>query len=154
MKNHSPARTDNEIAKSANDAANRNEAIDTLARTIWAEARGEGKAGMEAVAAVILNRVAKPCWWGRTIVTVCLKPWQFSCWNQDDPNRAKLLSVGKEDAAFRIALEIAERAVDGQLPDSTGGATHYHTASVSPSWARGQVPIKTIGNHLFYKGIA
>ena len=38
---------------------------DTLARTLWGEARGEGHYGMEAVASVILNRVkiadAKGC---------------------------------------------------------------------------------------------
>ena len=33
---------------------------DVLARTLWAEARGEGQAGMEAVACVILNRAAHP----------------------------------------------------------------------------------------------
>ena len=65
--------------------------VDVLARTIWGEARGEGKEGMEAVASVILNRteIAKRLdgyWWGNTIIQVCQKPYQFSCWNKLDPN--------------------------------------------------------------------
>ena len=38
--------------------------IDTLARTIWGEARGEGSAGMQAVANVVMNRAAIGGWWG------------------------------------------------------------------------------------------
>ena len=43
-------------------------ALDTLARTLWGEARGEGRAGMQAVANVIRNRAARPGWWGRSVV--------------------------------------------------------------------------------------
>ena len=45
-------------------------AADTLARTIWGEARNESDTGMEAVAMVVLNRVAHAqkaggkYWWG------------------------------------------------------------------------------------------
>ena len=39
------------------DAFIKNLEIDVLARTLWGEARGEGTAGMQAVASVILNRV-------------------------------------------------------------------------------------------------
>ena len=35
-----------------------NMAVDVLARTMWGEARGQPKAGLEAVANVILNRVS------------------------------------------------------------------------------------------------
>ncbi len=43
--------------------------IDVLARTIYGEARGESISGMEAVASVVLNRVAfskrrRRYWWG------------------------------------------------------------------------------------------
>lgn len=34
-------------------------AIDTLARTIWGEARGESQTGQEAVANVVVNRVRR-----------------------------------------------------------------------------------------------
>ena len=53
---------------------------------------------MEAVAAVILNRVRIArerggYWWGDTIIRVCQKPYQFSCWNKHDPNYGRLLRV-------------------------------------------------------------
>ena len=134
--------------------------LDTLARTLWAEARGEGVAGMEAVAAVIINRVnadlgkdGKPDWWGEGVTAVCRRPWQFSCWNMDDPNRDKLVSVTSKDQWFAHAIEIARRAIAGGLPDPTGGADHYCTAAVAPhtSWAMGKTPTARIGRHLFYR---
>ena len=41
--------------------------IDLLARTIWGEARGDGYTGMKAVANVIMNRVQKGSWYGKTV---------------------------------------------------------------------------------------
>lgn len=130
-------------------------AVDTLARTLWGEARNEGTKGMEAVACVVLNRVRiaqrhNGYWWGQTIEGVCRKPFQFSCWNTNDPNRPKLLAVTDRNIHFATALRIARRAVHGALPDATGGATHYHTKDILPQWAEGQVPVCTIGHHIFY----
>jgi spore germination cell wall hydrolase CwlJ-like protein len=127
--------------------------VDTLARTIYGEARGENMLGKRAVAHVILNRVKANSWWGKTIAGVCRYKWQFSCWNKNDPNRPKLLAVGLGDAAFRECMMAALLAVSGQRPDPTSGATHYHTKSVSPKWAEGQKPCRIIGVHKFYKGI-
>ncbi len=133
--------------------------IDILARTIWGEARGESVSGMEAVASVILNRVAiaekfgGKYWWGNSIETVCRKRLQFSCWNETDPNYHKLLAVGSDDKAFSVALRIARRAVGGMLDDKTNGATHYHAQSVNPFWANSAVQTCTIGNHVFYKDV-
>lgn len=135
------------------------EAVDTLARTLWGEARGEPVRGKEAVAAVILNRVARSMtrpngyWWGGTVVEVCHKPWQFSCWNTGDPNRAKLLAVTPRDAAFAACLRIARRALAGHLPDPTGGATHYHARGIHPPWAWRHIPCAEIGHHLFYNDV-
>jgi spore germination cell wall hydrolase CwlJ-like protein len=132
--------------------------VEVLARTLYGEARGEELRGIEAVASVILNRVAFAkrrgrYWWGNDIKSVCLKPAQFSCWNEADPNRKKLLTLSPRDPAYRLCKRIAKRAVAGELPDQTDGATHYHTHAVDPFWARGHVPVAEIGNHLFYKNI-
>lgn len=133
-------------------------AVDVLARTIWGEARGEGQAGMQAVASVILNRVnfaraqsSGDYWWGNNVVRVCQKPLQFSCWNSNDPNSAKLQSVTNTDAAFALALRIAAWAASGNLPDTTAGATHYHALNVAPKWAIGETPTAIIGRHVFYR---
>ena len=130
--------------------------VDTLARTIWGEARGEGVRGMEAVAAVIMNRVRS----GRfpnSIEGVCKQPWQFSTWNTNDPNLPRLMSVTVADQNFRRAMTIADRAARGQLVDPTGGALHYYANWISePSWARGQgVRVSArIGKHIFLTGVA
>jgi spore germination cell wall hydrolase CwlJ-like protein len=139
----------------------RAEHIDTLARTVWAEARGEGYSGMQAVANVVMNRVAFAqarggYWWGDDVTEVCLKPWQFSCWNPGDPNREKLERVtAVSSPEFATAVSLAEYAVDGVLEDITGGATHYHTNAVNPSWrtAPGSYQTASLGNHIFYAGI-
>lgn len=130
--------------------------IDVLARTIWGEARGEGTFGMEAVASVIVNRVAVAehrgqYWWGNNIISVCQKPYQFSCWNRSDPNYRKLQEVTEANIHYATAVRIARRALAGALPDRTGGATHYHARSIAPNWARGQTPTAVIGNHIFYQ---
>ncbi len=134
-------------------------AADVLARTLWGEGRGEGPAGMEAIAAVILNRVKVSqnhggYWWGNDIISVCQKPYQFSCWNRSDPNYQKLQAITDKDIHFVTALRISRRAVAGTLSDPTGGATHYHEKSIMPSWAKGVTPCAVIGRHIFYQLVA
>ena len=124
-----------------------------LARTIYGEARGEGRAGMEAVASVILNRAAQGGWWGSTPSEVALKASQFSVWNVDDPNRAIIerLAPGEGDRVFDQAWEIAGRALDGKLGDRTNGATHYYAKSISaPYWTSSLTETARIGNHIFF----
>jgi len=133
-------------------------AILTLARTLWGEARGESVRGKEAVAAVVMNRVRRAralggYWWGMTPIQVCRKPWQFACWNDGDPNHAKMLAVGADDPVFRICLRIARRAIAGTLKDPTHGATHYHAKDSSPPWARNRKPSAVIGGHRFYNDV-
>jgi N-acetylmuramoyl-L-alanine amidase len=138
------------------DTESRAAIIDTLARTIWGEARGETLTGKESVANVILNRFKLSqrrgkMWWGNTIEEICKKPYQFSCWNSTDPNYLKLLAVREEDLQFGICLRIARRAVNGVLADHTNGADHYHADYVTPKWADARVPTAIIGAHLFYQ---
>jgi spore germination cell wall hydrolase CwlJ-like protein len=134
------------------------DALDTLARTLWGEARGEGEAGMIAVAAVIRNRIdisaahAGAYWWGRDWASVCRAKSQFSCWNPGDPNRAKLLAVGDGDSSFRLAKQVAEQAIADRIDDPTFGATHYKVASLPwpYGWGHFREPLIQIGNHAFY----
>lgn len=122
-----------------------------LAKTLWGEARGEGRDGQKAVLCSIVNRVKKPCWWGKTIDEVCLKDWQYSCWNKKDPNYAKLQELGSQDLAREYS--IIDEVLGGVYSDMVAGATHYHTPAVSPSWAIGKKPCMKFGNHLFYNDI-
>lgn len=134
---------------------NNNDPLDILARTVWGEARGEGTIGMAAVANVVINRVAKPCWWGNDIVSVCQKPWQFSCWNKNDPNLPKLIVVNESDPYFLQANTLASKAVNKDLADNTNGATSYYDKRMpnTPKWALGKTPCVEIGHHLFFKDV-
>ena len=136
---------------------------DVLARTLWGEARGETLAGMVAVAWSIRNRVemdlhndGKPDWWGEGYAGVCLKPYQFSCWNKNDPNfpflsGAKPIPVSEMAKAFMVATAV----MDGAYPDPTGGATHYYATTMpkAPAWAAKAKQTLKLGHHVFFKDV-
>lgn len=133
--------------------------IDILARTLYGEARGEGKMGMEAVANVVLNRMhladQHSHFGDGSAESACKAPWQFSCWNANDPNSHLLETVTNSDPIFAQCLQIASDALNGLLTDYTNGATYYYVrGSAEPKWAEGQDPCAIIGRHLFFKNIA
>lgn len=121
--------------------------------TLLGEARGlHYPIGMVEVSWVIRNRVAAKKWWGSTERAVCLYPWQFSCWNANDPNRAKLLKWPQSDPIYLKALDIAAGTMIGAAggmigtgDDPTNGATHYFNHLIIPQaswpkWYTGQTP--------------
>ena len=130
--------------------------IDVLARTIWGEARGEGRSGMEAVAAVVMNRFRSAAWYSApTVAGVAMKRFQFSAWNPNDPNHDKLINVTKDDPDFALAMNIAHDAIYGRGDDPTDGATHYYANYINPpNWTQGATQTAQIGQHLFFKGVA
>lgn len=133
--------------------SSRSQNIDTLLRTIYGEARGEGRPGMIAVANVVMNRLnSDVTWWGTDVYSICRKPWQFSCWNQNDPNR-QLIQNLSSGVLYDMCKEIATMAVDNELPDTTNGATSYYAESMPepPKWAIGMTPCAKIGHQLFFR---
>lgn len=129
---------------------NQSDPIDTLARTIWGESRNQGREGMECVANVVMNRVSRAAWWGNDVCSVSLHPYQFSCWNENDPNRPLVESVGGDDPQFTLALLIAQNAINGILKDWTGGSTYYFAGDNVPDWAQGKTPTFVYGAHKFF----
>ncbi|MCF8533058.1 MAG: cell wall hydrolase [Reyranella sp.] len=141
------------------------EDVMTLARTLWGEARGEGRDGMVAVAWVIRNRAARTTFAGGRIgdagavARVCKAPWQFSCWNEGDPNRDRLLRLGPDDCVEQIRIAeavLADPGLDAGA-DPTGGADHYHTIDAPawaqtwpPGWASTMAETARFGGHVFY----
>lgn len=138
--------------------------IDVLARTIWGEARGEGRDGQIAVGWCVRNRVemdlhndGKPDWWGEGYEGVCRKPSQFSCWNRNDPNSAYLR--GEKQIPARQFIECREAAIaviDAHEPDPTGKATHYYNPKAvtrTPAWVKGASRVAQIGKHIFFKDV-
>lgn len=131
--------------------------IEVLARTIYGEARGEyekmgGIASLIAVGNVIMNRLNFPRRFGGTIKEICLKPWQFSCWNEKDPNRLVISRPTIDHPTFALCREIAQKVSSYQWPDLTKGSNHYHTLALKPfpSWAKNQTPRVSLGHHIFY----
>ncbi len=136
----------------------------TLARTIYGEARGEPQLGKEAVAHVVLNRFLagqkqqrRARQYGASIEEVCRKPWQFSCWNENDPNRARILEAQWNDPDLLDCLIAAADVIGGRaegMGDPTLGATHYLAKGLTPArWALGKTPCIGIGGHNFYNDI-
>ena len=118
-----------------------------LARTIYAEGRGESTEGKMAIATVIFNRGR-----GNTqeMVKAIQCPKQFSCWNKassEDWTNMKQGS-GKD---WEESLNIAESLVNGSFT-AVGTFDHYFNpkkVTKYPSWAKNQLS-EQIGNHLFY----
>jgi spore germination cell wall hydrolase CwlJ-like protein len=132
---------------------------DIVARTLYGEARGEyhqrdgGLAALIAIANIIVNRAGQKTWYGLTFKDVCLKPYQFSCWNQGDPNRSIILSVTDTDDLFRICIDVTQQTLNGHYPDLTMGSDHYYslTAPKEPPWAQKFDERIRIGRHRFFK---
>lgn len=137
--------------------------VDVLARTIWGEARGEGRAGQLAVGWSIRNRVemdlhgdGKPDWWGEGYIGVCQARWQFSCWNRNDPNYPYLSGARQiPGAQYTLARECAIAVMEGREPDPTAGATHYYATTMPkpPAWAASATRTCKIGRHIFYTDV-
>ena len=121
-----------------------------VAQTILAEARGDGRAGMYAVACCIKVRAQKR---KLSFSQVCLQPKQFSCWNVGDPNRKKmdmLLTLPQAEYAMHLA-----RNMDKVKTKAINNADHYMTVKLwktgKVKWARGKKPVAFWGSHAFFR---
>jgi Cell wall hydrolyses involved in spore germination len=138
-----------------------------VALTLWGEARGEGPEGRIAVANVIRNRaLCNRAAFGLTVRDVCLKPWQFSCWQSAGGaanfellmDTATLLADGKAPGpVLRECRWIARGLFTGEFVDNTKGATHYLTSQLyrdaPPAWAVNQRVLAAIGSHVFLRAV-
>jgi N-acetylmuramoyl-L-alanine amidase len=116
--------------------------VDTFARVLYGEARGAGAAAMQGVASVVMNRVNTiGLSFGQLggVSGVCLAPLQFTCMSAQygGSDYTATMNVQVGDPSFDACLTMAGNAMNGELPDNTGGATYYYDTSISrPSfWA-------------------
>ena len=131
-----------------------------MALCIYGEARNQGLDGMLAVASVIMNRVKKQGWMGKTIKEVILKEAQFSCFDEDDPNRSVLAAIAldfqsnaQKDGGLSEAYWVALGVLDYHLASNVDGAVCYFRRLIDlpdPDWASKMRFVRKIGDHLFY----
>jgi spore germination cell wall hydrolase CwlJ-like protein len=125
-------------------------AIHCLTEAVYYEAASEPREGQEAVAQVVLNRlrhrgfpksVCGVVFEGAARTSGC--QFTFTCDG----------SLARRPAAWRWgeAEQVATAALSGHVAGDVGTATHYHTVSVKPYWSAALVPVRRIGNHIFYR---
>jgi len=135
--------------------------------TIYAEARGETRAGRIAVGTVILERVDHRKWDGENIIDVCLLPYQFSCYLKSDPQRIALvriatdfLSYYRNSGPLMECANIARGLIAGTIPRDPELAAAHVCQYMNPKTAEpgqeakllkaGMKIIKELGAHRFY----
>jgi spore germination cell wall hydrolase CwlJ-like protein len=134
--------------------------LDAVAKTVYAEARGEGERGMRAVAHVIKNRCKSDRWPSASYLQVVYDPLQFSIWNPKTVGKPKdrnfrfIENLNRNHKLFRTCVGICKRVLKGRSPDPTNGADHYHTDEITPPWRDDLLAAgyktKQIGSHIFY----
>jgi len=130
--------------------------LQTAARTLWQEARGEPVEGQKAVAHVIVNRL-KSGKWGESLDEVCRSEFkgvhQFSGWNRTDPNRTAASRLEDGNALLASYTGLIQAALNGES-DPTQGATHYYANTIpAPQWIKDATYCGKIGNQFFWKDV-
>ena len=121
-----------------------------MALCIWREARGEITIAKIGVGMCILNRIAKPSWWGTNVMEVIFKKWQFS--SLTDP-RDKQLTVWPKahNPSWESCLIISEKLLKGDYENPVPGADSYHDISIpAPYWAKPEQFVGQIGHLRFF----
>jgi spore germination cell wall hydrolase CwlJ-like protein len=99
-------------------------ALTCLALNIYHEARSESFDGQYAVAHVVINRVQDHRWPD----SIC--------------------------EVVKHSMMVAADVLRGEVPDFTGGSTHYHASYVKPEWADKMLYQGDWGSHYFFREYA
>ncbi|MBU6232513.1 cell wall hydrolase, partial [Patescibacteria group bacterium] len=122
--------------------------------------------GVQAVMDVVLNRANAArkyiaihgfnhhLFGDGSIKSACLARLQFSCWNLNDPNYPKIISLDwlNQQGAIDV-MTLAADAIVGTVPDITDGALYYYAESMvkPPLWASKLQQVASVGGQLFYR---
>jgi N-acetylmuramoyl-L-alanine amidase len=108
-----------------------------LARTIYAEGRGEPYTGQVAIGAVVMNRIRSPQF-PNTVSGVVYQKHAFTAVSDGQIN------LTPDDKAMKAARD----AMNGW--DPTGGALYYYNPAVATSaWIFDRQTVTVIGKHVF-----
>lgn len=133
--------------------------INCIARTIYAEAKGEKEEGQAAVASVIWNRAGGKC---ANLVDVVLKDKQFSCWNKKKPGRTdkdytlyvppEATKEGENKDIWNNCVKLATQLATEEFTSTIGNRNSYMNKATASAKAKrewgGKLDLK-IGKHDF-----
>lgn len=141
------------------DLLNTADARDAIARVAYAEAGNQGESGLAGVVYTIINRLADGRW-GSTVEAVVDAPGQFEPVMRVGGSWRRLVPVSAvQEASVHTIVNLA---LQGRLPDLTGGARYFQNrqivaaraaaGTVSPGLVGfgGATPVAQIGDHTFY----
>lgn len=128
--------------------------LDILAWTMLGEAGKEGRAGMNDVGHVILNRLNTGNY-GSSIADVALSNKQFSTWNKGAGGNDPKGRYPKSSDAFKRARELAQQIVSGGTIGPPGRPLDYNASNVTPYWAsaKDRYGTYTRNGHTFYPSV-
>lgn len=131
-----------------------------LALTLYGEARGEPIESVIAVGCVARNRVKSKI--NSTYNDIVHKPRQFSCWNDEDPNKSmlemmKLNIDNNKNTVFLQCVFIAGGIIDEKLLSNIGRSMNYLETNLykklkktNPNhWASKLSVVAVKGHHTF-----
>ena len=125
-----------------------------FALCLYGECRGESLESQVAHANVIWNRHKL---WKQPLKDVILKPKQFSCFNEGDPNRVKILAIlyadDVKDHDYWQVYWVAYGVMFDYLKNNIGRCCHYNTIDCDPKWDDNMRLFKVIGNTEFFEEI-
>ena len=136
------------------------ESLICLALNVYHEAKNQSFMGQVAVAQVVMNRV-KDARYPNTVCDV-VKQAETYKYKPTIPIKNKCqfswYCDGKADKpddeyAWAYAQMVAADVLRGEVPDFTGGSTHYHAYYVKPYWADKMLYQGDFGSHYFFREI-
>lgn len=118
--------------------------------TIFQEAQGEVYLGKVAVAEVIRERMRRNYSSDGTVAGTVLRPWQFSGFNTDDPNRVRSFNI---DDSNPIVIECIRAWNESRSTNYSKQAVLYCNLAIikRPAWAIEAKKVAVIGAHSFFK---
>lgn len=126
---------------------------DAAIRTIFGEASNQGEGGWQAVANVLLNR-KQAGRWGESLDRIAKAKGQFEPWGNAEA-RARMEALDPNSAEYKAIADVFDRVAKGELPDNTGGATHFLQRQLQeqlgrkvPKWAKDM--LAKVGDHEFF----
>ena len=124
-------------ANTSNASGQNSSEVYLLAKTIYAEGRGEPYVGQVAIGAVVMNRVRSASF-PNTISGVVYQKGAFTAVDDGQINLAP----------NETAMKAARDALNGW--DPTGGAVYYYNPAVATSsWIFDRQTVTVIGKHIF-----